>query len=97
MERARKEQKITEGLARRKLPRWAGAKSPSAPSSRFRTHNSRRICSYNSTFALQSNEFPPLGQIKPPSWARSEYRNHDLLEEVGFVNLNWRKVHSREE
>src|SRR5271155_590696 len=50
---------------------------------------SRRICSYNSTFALQSNEFPPfglcpeseypfakrVGQIKPPNWASSEYRN----------------------
>lgn len=51
---------------------------------------SRRICSNNSTFALQSNESPPfgfaqirvpvrlarLGQIKPPNWARSHYRNH---------------------
>ena len=50
---------------------------------------SRRICSNNSTFALQSNESPPLraspeseypfvsrvGQIKLPNWASSEYRN----------------------
>src|ERR1035437_6619365 len=48
---------------------------------------SRRICSNNSTFALQSNESPPfglcpnqstrsssrLGQIKPPNWARSRF------------------------
>jgi hypothetical protein len=54
---------------------------------------SRRICSNNSTFALQSNEFPPLraspeseypfvrrvGQNKPPNWASSEYRNHAML------------------
>src|ERR1022692_3584342 len=58
---------------------------------------SRRICSNNSTLALQSNEFPPLraspeseypfvyrvGQNKMPNWARSEYRNH---REVGCGN-----------
>ena len=50
---------------------------------------SRRICSNNSTLALQSNESPLLraspdseypfakevGQNKMPNWARSEYRN----------------------
>jgi hypothetical protein len=50
---------------------------------------SRRICSNNSTFALQSNESPlfglrpnqstrsswRVGHIKPPNWAESDYRN----------------------
>ena len=51
---------------------------------------SRRICSNNSTFALQSNESPPFGLSPnqstrsfreggpngiPPNWATTEYRN----------------------
>src|SRR5580704_15166471 len=61
---------------------------------------SRRICSNNSTLALQSNESPLLraspdseypfakevGQNKPPNWAALEYRNHAHL----FRRIAWR-------
>src|SRR5579862_1115714 len=60
---------------------------------------SRRICSNNSTLALQSNESPLLraspdseypfakevGQNKMPNWARSEYRNHQQSEGVQLL------------